>query len=125
MNENEYATCPNRELFVQKLDALGDAIALKFEANQVALELQAKVYDKHFEALNNEYKRIDTFQHNMEMKFTPLDVYAIQHRVLADEIKELRSFKDNLNGRIAMIGLATGLASSVVVGLVVWFLTGR
>jgi hypothetical protein len=107
------------------IEALKELVLEKFRASDEALRLQAAIYNKHLEALNNENIRITNIQNSCVSK----ELYEAHHKIVEDDVKELQSFRDNLQGRLAVTAILASVISSVLVGLIVgiviWTITGR
>jgi len=80
------------------------------KGNTKALNLQAEEYHRRLDALNHENERILNIQNSCVAN----NVYAVQHKVVTDDIKELQAFKDNQQGRQVIVPVVI----SFVMGLI-------
>jgi hypothetical protein len=72
---------------------LKEIMEMKFAATQIALDLQAKEYERRLADLNNEAARL----HQMQTTYLPREIYEAHHRELENKIDALQ--------RICFIGM--------------------
>ena len=104
-----------------KIDALKELIENRFIALDEARELQAREYERRLEILNHEAEQLKEMQNT----YVKQETYCIERKIIQENVRSLVSFKDNLSGKIAIIGIMSGLISSIFVALIIWFITGR
>ena len=108
----DYEVSTLKELINTKICLHNQIVDKRFESLDVALKLQAKEYERRLLDLNGEAARI----RDIQLSSVPRETYQIKHEKLESEVKELRQWKDNQQGKSAVY--------SIILPLVISFLTG-
>jgi hypothetical protein len=108
-----------KELLMSRMDNMETLINAKFESMKITMNLRDSDYERRLVSLN---KLTDKFQET-DTTFVTKDSCEKKHDDICEKIDSLTSFKDNLNGKLAILSIASSALTSIIVALVVWFLT--
>jgi len=110
----EAARLADKELFEEKIKHERELRELQQGEYRIALELQAKEYDRRLESLNHEAEQLK----KMQATYLPREVGENKISRMEEEVTTLKLWKSNLMGRIAIAGgiivLVAGLVGAVL-----------
>jgi hypothetical protein len=95
--------------------AAREAIQIKAVADKEALDLQYGITQKRLSDLNGEAERL----RQMQASYVPREVFESKHDEQGRGLRALELWQSNILGRMAMVGIAGGLVSSIITTLVV------
>lgn len=87
------------------------------EANEKALILQAKEYEKHLSELNGEAGRLK----DMQSTYIPREVYERDKAEWIDKLEKLTKWQDVMSGRI----IGFGLAWTILIAIIQWYIKSK
>jgi len=102
-----------RELLTERMDAIERLMLERHTANKLALDLQAREYERRLEALNGEAERL----RNMQVQFLPREVYESHYKSLQAAIQTNSEFRANIAGRQTIVTIVVSAVVSILVGL--------
>jgi len=108
------------EVLEAKLKALEKHVHFKFEANEKALGIQAKEYERRLEALNGEAERL----RKMQATYLPREVFDKIHDSIVADIEDLKRARDEGVGRQYVISAIVSAAIAIGITLAVAILVG-
>jgi hypothetical protein len=98
-----------------RVSVLESSLGHTTRASEKALQLQTADLARRLDALNHEAMRLQT----MAQTYVPRDVWAVEHRALADVLEEVKAFQNRSVGVYSVLALVISAVVSVVVALVV------
>ena len=91
---------------------------IEIESRDKAMELQAKEYSRRLDILNGEAERLRC----MQATYLPRETYVIEHKRIADDVKNLIEFKDVYLGKMSVVVFILPIITSLAVSLAIHWL---
>lgn len=99
----------------ERITHLREMVELQTRLGERALALQAEKYERHFDLLNNEYKRAN----DERARVVSADTWAAFMENYAAWREGISSFRDNLLGKLAIMGAIWTVLVAAIVALLV------
>lgn len=116
-----------RREFERTIERVSDRIThqkemldLQTKLTERALQLQAEEYERRLDHLNNEHKRAE----EARSRTVSMDTYVSDQRNYTVFRDDMKTFKDNLNGKIAVAVAIGGAIWAIIVAGAVMLIQG-